>query len=47
MTRANLKLSQETKFALDEVKRDGETWDDCLQRLVELHRVAAIQDENP
>jgi len=38
MTRTNLKLSRETKRQLDTCKRDGETWDECLQRLAQLHR---------
>jgi hypothetical protein len=47
MTRTNLKLSRETKRQLDSVKRDGETWDECLQRLVQLHRATevAVSDE--
>lgn len=38
MSRANLKIDRETKAALDECKRDGETWDECLQRLVQIDR---------
>jgi cell division protein FtsL len=44
MSRANLKINQETKDMLDDVKQDGETWDDCLQRLVQLERATRIQD---
>jgi len=36
--RANLKIDPATKEQLDECKRDGETWDECLQRLAQLDR---------
>jgi len=36
MTRVNIKIDSETKAMLDERKRDGETWDECLTRLVQL-----------
>ena len=35
MSRANLKCERETKQRLDDLKRDGETWDDLLTRLAE------------
>jgi len=38
MGRQNIKVSGKTKTMLDESKRDNETWDDCLQRLVQLDR---------
>jgi len=38
MTRVNIKIDRETKTMLDERKRDGETWDECLTRLVQLDR---------
>jgi hypothetical protein len=41
--RTNLKCSEETKRQLDSVKRAGETWDECLQRLVQLHRATEVQ----
>lgn len=44
MTRSNLKIDTETKAALDSVKRDGETWDDCLIRLVQLYRATEVQE---
>lgn len=44
MTRANLKISAETKAELDDVKRDGETWDDCLRRLAQLDRATRRRD---
>lgn len=42
MSRTNLKLSQDTKNALDEVKKDDETWDECLMRLVQLERATRL-----
>ncbi len=45
MSRTNLKVSRETKRALDETKREGETWDECLMRLVQLERATQISIE--
>lgn len=42
MGRVNIKTSKETKEILDECKRDGETWDDCLRRLAQLDRATRI-----
>lgn len=47
MTRTNLKLSRETKRQLDDVKRDGETWDECLKRLVQLEYVSRLAAADP
>jgi Arc/MetJ family transcription regulator len=44
VSRRNIKIDATTKRALDEVKRDAETWDDCLRRLVELDRATRVQD---
>lgn len=46
MSRTNLKISQKTKEALDEVKRDGETWDECLMRLVQLDRATRMANHS-
>jgi hypothetical protein len=43
MSRANLKLSMETKKQLDEIKKESETWDECLQRLIKLERATRIE----
>jgi hypothetical protein len=38
MSRTNLKIDRETKRTLDDVKRQNETWDECLRRLAQLDR---------
>lgn len=40
--RANIKVSNATKAALDSVKKDSETWDECLTRLVALERASQV-----
>jgi len=40
--RTNIKVYGETKVRLDAVKRDGETWDECLTRLVQLDRATQV-----
>jgi len=40
MSRANLKCDTETRDRLDELKRDGETWDELLNRLAEYGELA-------
>jgi len=40
MGRANIKCDIETRDRLDELKRDGETWDDLLTRLAEYGELA-------
>lgn len=42
MTRVNLKVGKETKAELDSVKREDETWDECLQRLAQLERATRL-----
>lgn len=32
-SQTSISMSEETKAMLEDVKRDGETWDGCLQRL--------------
>jgi len=44
MGRTNLKVSDETKEALDGVKRADETWDECFQRLVQLERATRVNN---
>lgn len=43
MSRTNLKVDTETKATLDECKRDGETWDECLRRLAQLDRATRVE----
>ena len=42
MSRATLKIHGDTKEVLDECKRSGETWDECLQRLAQLERATRV-----
>lgn len=42
MSRANLKVSPETKSNLDEIKKESETWDECIMRLVQLERATRL-----
>lgn len=42
MSRTNLKIDRETKAMLDECKRPGETWDECLQRLAQLDKATRL-----
>jgi hypothetical protein len=44
MSRTNLKIDRETKRTLDDVKRQNETWDECLRRLAQLDRATRVQD---
>lgn len=45
MGRANIKASRETYERLQALKRDGETWDDLLNRLAEYGEL--VEAENP
>lgn len=45
MARTNIKVSRETKRALDDAKREGETWDECLRRLVQLDQATRVSVE--
>jgi hypothetical protein len=40
MSRANLKCDTETRDRLEALKRDGETWDELLNRLAEYGELA-------
>jgi len=40
--RVNIKVSQATKDELDSVKDEDETWNQCLQRLVQLDRATRL-----
>lgn len=43
MSRTNIKVQRDTKAALDDVKQDRETWDECLLRLAQLEKATRIQ----
>jgi hypothetical protein len=42
MPRTSIKCSADTRAALQEIKRDDETWDECLRRLAQLARASEI-----
>jgi len=43
MTRTSIKCTADTRALLREVKRDGETWDECLQRLGQLAKATELE----
>ncbi len=47
MTRKTLKVSEETKARLDELKRDGETWDGLLRRAADAVEADESGDQYP
>lgn len=42
MSRKDIRVSAETKQLAKEVKRDDETWDDCIRRLVQLDKATRV-----
>jgi len=42
MPRTSIKCTADTRALLREVKRDGETWDECLQRLGQLAKATEL-----
>jgi len=42
MPRTSIKCDADTRALLREVKRDGETWDECLQRLGQLAKATEL-----
>jgi hypothetical protein len=42
MSRTSIKCAAETRQQLREIKRDGETWDECLRRLAQLARATQV-----
>lgn len=44
MGRANLKCDERTRERLRDLKRDGETWDDLLNRLAEYGELVERAD---
>lgn len=42
MSRTSIKCSAGTRDELREIKRDGETWDECLRRLAQLARATQM-----
>jgi predicted CopG family antitoxin len=43
VTRKTLKIHPETYEALEDAKRDDETWDECLSRLAQLDRATRFE----
>jgi len=46
MPRTSIKCAADTRDALREVKRDGETWDECLQRLGQLAKATELEADD-
>lgn len=44
MSRKDIRVSGETKALANESKREGETWDDWVRRMVSLDRATRIND---
>ena len=42
MPRTSIKCTADTRALLREVKRDGETWDECLRRLGQLAKATEL-----
>jgi len=45
-TRTSIKCAADTRDALREVKRDGETWDECLRRLAQLAKATELEADD-
>jgi len=46
MPRTSIKCSADTRADLREVKRDGETWDECLRRLGQLAKATELEADD-
>jgi hypothetical protein len=46
MPRTSIKCAAETRALLREVKRDDETWDECLQRLGQLAKATELEADD-
>jgi len=44
--RTSIKCAAETRAQLQRIKRDGETWDECLRRLAQLARATELDGDN-
>jgi len=42
MSRTSIKCDRETRQKLKQIKRDDETWDECLLRLAQLARATEL-----
>jgi len=46
MSRTSIKCAADTRALLREVKRDDETWDECLQRLGQLAKATELDADD-
>jgi hypothetical protein len=46
MPRTSIKCDANTRTLLREVKRDGETWDECLRRLGQLAKATELEADD-
>jgi len=46
MPRTSIKCAAETRAELQQIKREGETWDECLRRLAQLARATELEGDD-